>query len=180
MIPLVSKNGKALPHRLLTLPNLQDQIEGQQPQGGASLSRAFFLAKNHLESMKSDEPISSMAIVLIANASDSCAGKIDWDTLAAEIEKVSMRIAVRKELILLDVQAAKDVTAFADQVNAENDPNMIVQVASNFLELEESISYMMGRNEDAMEVLQTAATATAQSEKSPIPNRPQVGKDLPH
>jgi hypothetical protein len=170
MIPVVSESGKVLPHRKLTLPNLQDQIEGQQPQGGASLIRAFFLAKNHLESHKLGEPISSMVIVLIANASDSCAGKIDWDTLADTIELANEKIAVRKELILLDMDATQEVTAFADETNAKNDPNMIVQVVSNYYELKLSISYVMERNEATVEALQTAATATAQSEKNPIPN----------
>ena len=172
LIPVVSGNGKALPHRKLTLPNLQDQVEGQQPQGGGSLSRAFFLAKNHLESLKSDEPISSLVIVLIANASDSCAGRIDWDTLASEIERVNRTISVRKELILIDVDASPETVAFAEKMNAMDEAagtyNTFVQVVSNDYELELSVSNVVDRNQDAVEQFQMAATATAQSEASPI------------
>jgi len=178
LIPVVSESGKALPHSKLTLPNLQDQIEGQQPQGGASLSRAFFLAKNHLESLKSNEPISTMVIVLIANASDSCAGKIDWDTLAGTIELTNAKIAVRKELILLDVEATQEVTAFAEQMNAMNDPNMFVQVVTNYYELKQSISFVIDRGNDTVEALQATATAIAQNTQSSI-IQPTIGGQGP-
>lgn len=162
LIPVVSENGEALPHKKLTLPKLQEQVEGQQPQGGGSLSRAFFLAKNQLESLPLE---ASKVIVLIANASDTCRGKIDWETLAGEIELVS-KIAIRKELILLDVEATQEVTAFAEQMNAMDEAAGIsVQVVQTYSQLVMSISFVMERNEAAEAALETAATATAQSEK---------------
>jgi len=167
MIPVVSRTGNALPHRKLTLPSLQEQVEGQQPDGDGSLSRAFFLAKNQLESLPVGK---SMVIVLIANASDGCAGKIDWDTLAGEIERVNKTISVRKELILLDVEANQEVTAFAEKMNALDEAagtsNTYVQVVTNYAELELSISFILARNEEEVEVLQIAAN-TAQSGEGP-------------
>ena len=64
------------------MEHLQKQVEGQQTQGGGSLSRAFFLAKNQLESLPVE---TKKAIVLIVNASDMCEGKIDWDAAEAHI-----------------------------------------------------------------------------------------------
>jgi len=177
LIPVVSENGKALPHKKLTLPKLQEQVEGQQPQGGGSMSRAFFLAKNQLEALESLPLEASKVIVLIANASDTCEGKIDWETLAGEIELVN-KIAVRKELILLDVEATQETTAFAEKMNALNDPNMIVQVVQTYNELVMSISFVVERDEAAEAALETAATAMAQSENGPA-FQPFVGGGEP-
>jgi len=152
LIPLVfgDGHGNMLPTKDLSLTNLRTQIEGQQPQGGGSLSRAFFLAKNQLENLPLDTDAIRI-IVLVAGVSDTCKGEIDWDALVNDIQLVNKEIAIHKELILLDETPDSAVAEIA-RIVGQIDPSVegsgtYMQVASTPAELRESISNVLDRLE---------------------------------